>query len=124
MSKQFVKQLSRPLAALSVALLVNIGSASAASGGGVEQMRDVLAGHVTSHASPSAAVGGGAARGTGGQAQEFAARLLAGPHGSATREAPAPSAAPQGRAGLIVRGDAQAMAQRLLLRDSGVATGS
>jgi len=115
MSLHFIKHF-RPLAAVTTALVLQIGSAVAASPDDIQQqMRDVLAGKVTSPPAPSAArreEGGRAAV----DAQQLARRLLAGagPHTSGNNR---PDAA-RGH------GDAQELAQRVLLAQRNAVTGS
>jgi len=116
MSLHFIRHFT-PLAAVTAALVLQIGSAAAATPDDVQQqMRDVLAGKVTRPPAPSAA-----SREQGGRpaadAQQLARLLLAGAGSHRASGNNRPGAA-RGH------GDAQALAQQVLLGQRNAVAGS
>ena len=116
MSLHFIKDFT-PLAAVTAALVLQIGSAAAASPDDVQQqMRDVLAGKVTRPPAPSATSGEDGGRPVA-DAQQLARLLLVGAGSHTASGKNRPGAARD-------HGDAQALAQRVLLGQRKAVAGS
>jgi hypothetical protein len=130
MSLNIVRPLSRPFPLISAALLIHIGSVTAAVPGSdvQQQMRDVLAGRVAIQSAHPLEQREDRTAGPGADVLDLARRLLQGTSGrtQGTQSVAGPQSAEghPGHKGLLARDDAQAMARRLLSQPNTVAAGT
>jgi hypothetical protein len=128
MSRHLVTSFVR-VALTAAALVLSIGGAAAAdSTDNLQQIRELLAGRVATHAAPASAPGPAVKQ--VGDAQQLARELLLGIAKSNARAA-VPATLSDARRrdavpakGLLAHDDAQAIARRLLLGRASAATGS